>query len=98
LEKINSQEAEANFPLPAFFVDRILYMEIQPAGLRDLNALRKLEKNCFEKDAWPLLDLIAVLTQSNVIRPDSSPAIRVLRNLYPGSPPLQLIHAGSDAA
>ena len=43
-------------------------MEIQPASLLDLNALRKLEKNCFEKDAWPLLDLIAVLTQSNVIR------------------------------
>ena len=43
-------------------------MEIQPASLLDLNALRKLERNCFEKDAWPLLDLIAVLTQSNVIR------------------------------
>lgn len=43
-------------------------MEIQPASLLDLNALRKLERNCFEKDAWPLLDLIAVLTQSNVLR------------------------------
>ena len=43
-------------------------MEIQPASLRDLSALRKLEQNCFGKDAWPLLDLIAVLTQSNVLR------------------------------
>lgn len=43
-------------------------MEIQPASLLDLNALRKLERNCFEKDAWPLLDLIAVLTQPNVLR------------------------------
>jgi hypothetical protein len=37
-------------------------MEIQTASLRDLSALRRLEHACFEKDAWPLLDLIAVLT------------------------------------
>ncbi len=43
-------------------------MEFQPANLRDLNALRRLEKVCFEKDAWPLLDLIAVLTWPEVIR------------------------------
>jgi ribosomal-protein-alanine N-acetyltransferase len=43
-------------------------MEIQPADLRDLNSLRKLEKNCFEKDAWPILDLVAVLTWPEVIR------------------------------
>jgi ribosomal-protein-alanine N-acetyltransferase len=43
-------------------------MEIQPAGLRDLNALRKLENACFEKDAWSLLDLMAVLTWPEVIR------------------------------
>jgi ribosomal-protein-alanine N-acetyltransferase len=43
-------------------------MEILPANLRDLNALRKLEKDCFEKDAWPLLDLVAVLTWPEVIR------------------------------
>lgn len=43
-------------------------MEIQSASLRDLGALRKLEKACFEKDAWPLLDLIAVLTWPDVIR------------------------------
>jgi ribosomal protein S18 acetylase RimI-like enzyme len=43
-------------------------MEIQTATLLDLGALRKLEKACFEKDAWPLLDLIAVLTWPDVIR------------------------------
>ena len=43
-------------------------MEILPASLLDLNALRKLEHTCFDKDAWPLLDLIAVLTWPDVIR------------------------------
>jgi len=43
-------------------------MEIQTAGLRDLNALRKLEHACFEKDAWSFLDLVAVLTWPEVIR------------------------------
>jgi len=43
-------------------------MEIIPATIRDLNALRKLERICFEKDAWPLFDLIAVLTFPDVVR------------------------------
>ncbi len=43
-------------------------MEIQSANLRDLSALRRLEHACFEKDAWPLLDLMAVLTWPDVIR------------------------------
>ena len=43
-------------------------MEIQTASLRDLGALRKLEHACFEKDAWPLLDLMAVLTWPDIIR------------------------------
>jgi len=43
-------------------------MEIIPATIRDLNALRKLEKVCFEKDAWPFLDLVAVLTFPDVVR------------------------------
>ena len=44
------------------------WMEIQTANLLDLNALRKLEHTCFGKDAWPLLDLVAVLTWPEVIR------------------------------
>jgi ribosomal protein S18 acetylase RimI-like enzyme len=43
-------------------------MEIQPANLRDLGSLRRLEQVCFEKDAWPLLDLIAVLSWPEVIK------------------------------
>lgn len=43
-------------------------MQISKASLLDLNALRKLEKESFAKDAWPLLDLIAVLTFPDVIR------------------------------
>jgi ribosomal-protein-alanine N-acetyltransferase len=43
-------------------------MEILPASLRDLNALRKLEEACFAQDAWSLFDLIAVLTFPEVIR------------------------------
>ena len=43
-------------------------MEIVKASIRDLGALRRLENEVFKKDAWPLLDLIAVLTFGNVIR------------------------------
>ena len=43
-------------------------MEIQTASIRDLGSLRRLEHACFEKDAWPLLDLIAVLTWPDVIK------------------------------
>jgi len=43
-------------------------MDIQPANIIDLAALRRLENACFDMDAWPLLDLIAVLTLSEVIR------------------------------
>lgn len=43
-------------------------MEITTASLLDINALNKLERACFEKDAWPFLDLVAVLTFPDVIR------------------------------
>lgn len=43
-------------------------MDIQIASLRDLSALRKLEQAIFEKDAWSLFDLMAVLTWPEVIR------------------------------
>jgi len=43
-------------------------MEIVKASLLDLGALRKLEQESFGKDAWPLLDLVAVLTFAEVIR------------------------------
>jgi ribosomal protein S18 acetylase RimI-like enzyme len=43
-------------------------MDIHQASLLDLNDLRHLEHVCFPQDAWPLLDLIAVLTFPGVIR------------------------------
>ncbi len=43
-------------------------MDILPATLRDLGPLRRIEQACFPKDAWPLLDLIAVLTYPDVVR------------------------------
>lgn len=41
---------------------------IQPATWRDLNSLRQLERVCFPRDAWPLLELVGVLTLPNVVR------------------------------
>jgi ribosomal protein S18 acetylase RimI-like enzyme len=41
---------------------------IEPATWRDLNQLRFIEKVCFPQDAWPLWDLIGVLTLPNVVR------------------------------
>jgi ribosomal protein S18 acetylase RimI-like enzyme len=43
-------------------------MEIVTASILDLGALRKLENESFGNDAWPLFDLIAVLTFTEVIR------------------------------
>jgi ribosomal-protein-alanine N-acetyltransferase len=43
-------------------------MEIVTASILDLTALRKLENESFQKDAWPLFDLIAVLSFPEVIR------------------------------
>ena len=43
-------------------------MQILTAGIQDLGSLRRMERECFLKDAWPLLDLVAVLTWPEVIR------------------------------
>ncbi len=42
--------------------------QVMPANWHDLNALRQIEKACFPQDAWPLWDLIAVLTLPGVVR------------------------------
>jgi ribosomal protein S18 acetylase RimI-like enzyme len=39
-----------------------------PATWRDLKAVHQLEKNCFQLDAWPLLDILGVLTLPQLIR------------------------------
>jgi ribosomal protein S18 acetylase RimI-like enzyme len=43
-------------------------MNIEVASMRDLGALRRLESAIFEKDAWSIFDLVAVLTWPEVIR------------------------------
>ncbi len=43
-------------------------MKITPTNPLDLNELRHVVQVCFPQDAWPLLDLIAVLTFPGVIR------------------------------
>ncbi len=47
---------------------RSRWMNIEPATFLDLNALSKLERECFGADAWSFLDLIAVLTFPEVVR------------------------------
>lgn len=42
--------------------------EIQTASIFDLGGLQKLERACFLLDAWPLFDLVAVLTFPDVVR------------------------------
>jgi ribosomal protein S18 acetylase RimI-like enzyme len=41
---------------------------IQSASWRDLFSLSALEKVCFQEDAWPLLELLGVLTFPGVVR------------------------------
>jgi len=41
---------------------------IEQATWRDLLALSELEKVCFERDAWPLIELMGVLTFPGIVR------------------------------
>ena len=54
--------------LSTFLLIQFVPMEIVPATILDLNALRKLEKESFDRDAWPLFDLMAVLSFPDVVR------------------------------
>jgi ribosomal-protein-alanine N-acetyltransferase len=42
--------------------DRNGAFEIVPAGLLDLNAVRELEDLSFDLDAWPLIEMVGVLS------------------------------------
>lgn len=48
--------------------DQAANFEILPANWRDLNQVRYVEQICFPKDAWPLWDIVGVLTLPNVVR------------------------------
>ena len=41
---------------------------IESATWRDIKDLFQLEKDCFQLDAWPLLDILGVLTIPQIIR------------------------------
>jgi ribosomal protein S18 acetylase RimI-like enzyme len=43
-------------------------VSIEQANWRDLNTLRQVERVCFPTDAWPIWDLLGVLTLPNVVR------------------------------
>lgn len=43
-------------------------MDILPASILDLGPLQQIERACFDKDRWPLLDLMAVLSFPDVVR------------------------------
>ena len=43
-------------------------ISIETATWRDLKDLHQLEKVCFQLDAWPLLDIMGVLTIPQIIR------------------------------
>lgn len=43
-------------------------IQFKPANIKDLRGLYRLEHTCFELDAWPLLDLVAVLTWPGIVR------------------------------
>ena len=43
-------------------------MSISPATLRDLRQALRLERACFSKDAWPILDVISALVWPGGVR------------------------------
>lgn len=49
-------------------MDSLNEIKIEPATLWDLNAVRDLERICFPKDAWPLLEMVGVLSLPSVLR------------------------------
>jgi len=42
--------------------------QVETANWRDLLALSAIEKQCFERDAWPLIELMGVLTYPGLVR------------------------------
>jgi len=42
--------------------------QIEEAGWRDFNELRQLENECFPLDAWPIWDVLGILTLPAVVR------------------------------
>jgi ribosomal-protein-alanine N-acetyltransferase len=43
-------------------------VEIRAASWRDFRPVQRLEKICFQKDAWPWIDILAALTFPETVR------------------------------
>jgi len=43
-------------------------MKITPASYRDFSDFRRLFQKCFQRDAWPFLNIVAALTWPDLIR------------------------------
>ena len=65
---INFVNASTTNPAPVRQPFTSTSYSIEPANWRDLNALRHLERECFPRDAWPLLDLVGILAFPNIVR------------------------------
>lgn len=60
--------------------------EIARARWQDLNDLRKLEVICFGEDAWPLWDLVAVLTMPKIVRLKAVVEENIMAGFIAGDP------------
>jgi N-alpha-acetyltransferase 10/11 len=49
-------------------MDNTQKFQLSPAGLGDLSQMRIIEKACFPLDAWPLLELLAVLILPHLVK------------------------------
>lgn len=49
-------------------MEKRVAFSIAPATWRDLQELNNLEHVCFQRDAWPLIDLLGVLTFPGLVR------------------------------
>ena len=66
----NTQYTQRPTPLETTFPPRSIVAPpvILPAGWRDLFGVLQLEKACFGRDAWPVMDVFAALTWPGVLR------------------------------
>ena len=56
------------YPSIIIMMENLNNFKIEQATISDINQLRELDRICFDKDQWPLLELLAVLTLPGIIR------------------------------
>ncbi len=45
-----------------------ILFNLRDAGIRDILSVYRLERACFDLDAWPIVDILAVLIMPGIIR------------------------------